>query len=123
MVNNIVRDEIEARRNMYVSMQGGLQNIKEADNKFNEFNREIIKACKKVHGKAYLIGFNGQIIIKQYTNQKIYNFEYGMVTPVVPLDEATISRVGNMGLTEALSVYGRLIDRINECGGSVLVWF
>ena len=115
--------ELVKEQNHYVCLAGGILEIKEADETYNDFNREIIRAYKKKYPDAVIgninCGLDGADIFKEIPDGKLYNFCCDFVIPKE--DEKLEEMIFNF------RVVGRQIDmvddRIKEIGGQRLLWF
>lgn len=78
--------DVKKELNCYIAQCGGILNIREADNIFNNFSRELIDAIKNRYGSAYLVnsvkaGSDPDYKCVEYIGQKIYNAEYDICVP------------------------------------------
>ena len=130
--------EIQKRQNQYLAATGGVWALREADEKYNDMNREIIEAFKQTHGTAFLgnINFYGeerqkvaskqQSVYKEYTGQLVYNFGCAFVVPAK--DEVLENLIfdwntDKKAASECHGLIDKIIDRINELGGVNFVWY
>lgn len=113
-------------------MVGGWLALQEADEKYNDFNRSIIKAMEQAYGSVYLGRINcdgkqieqfrtGQgTIYEEYTGQKIYTGSYSFAVPGrdTHLEELICGwNTGSMKDCE------QIINRISEIGGEHFRWY
>ena len=124
--------EVEnAKQNLleYIKGSGGMSNIREADNKYNDLNRDIVNAIYDGFGSAYLLnvnyGENGdtkeKVAWTEYTGQMVYNFEFAICVPRRnDALECLILEWRNKGSVATLS---RISNCVSTCGGQELTWF
>ena len=126
--------ELRKRQNLYLASTGGAWALREADEKYNDMNREIIDAFKKAYGAAFLgkinfydeerqrVASKQQSVYVEYTGQLVYNFGCSFVVPVKDEDlEARIVE-WNAG-RNTTSVIDKIMARIEELGGISFVWY
>ena len=126
--------EIRKRQNLYLASTGGAWALREADEKYNDMNREIIDAFKKAYGAAFLgkinfydeerqrVASKQQSVYVEYTGQLVYNCGCSFVVPVKDEDlEARIVE-WNAG-RNTTSVIDKIMARIEELGGISFVWY
>lgn len=117
----------------YVGATGGWLALREAEDTYNDLNREIIAAARQAHGEAF-IGYvnapnreeiaNGTAdVYEEFTGQKVYNFGGDFVVPVrdKELEEllrkwSQNDRIPGWNDAEAIT------NRISEIGGENLLW-
>lgn len=130
--------EIQKRQNHYLAATGGVWALREADENYNDMNREIIEAFKQAHGTAYLgkinfydeerrrVALKQQSVYVEYTGQLVYNFGCAFVVP--EKDEALESLICDWNTdkkttSECHGLIDKIMDRINELGGVNFVWY
>lgn len=129
-------DEIVERQNDYARRQGGIYTLNEADETYNDMNREQIAAFKEKHGAEFLgnINFYGddraavvageKNVYEEYVGQMVYNFECDFCVPCADEALAEIIRAWNTpGRPLALSEITHITDKIEALGGINLIWF
>lgn len=114
------------KKNDYVRSVGGILNLTEADETYNDFNREMIDAFKMIHKKCYLgnvnvYGDKPEKLIEEYTGQKIYNFSYSFCIP--KHDEQLEKLIRDWNDTGNANLVDEITDRIEKIGGFNLIWF
>lgn len=114
-------DTLRYLQNSYASSIGGLAELKEADDTWNEYNVEIIKEFAKLHPNCMLGKFN-ESKFTPYTGQRIYNFDCDFI---VPAEDAELQRLlknrNDKGYTDLSSVM-KIQSRIKGTGGMVFIW-
>lgn len=113
--------ELKHLQCQYAMSQGGLLALREADDTWNAFNREIIIEFAKVYPNCRLGGFY-RTTLEPYTGQKIYNFDYDFVIPEP--DEELVGLIEKRliaGYTGVDSIM-RIQNRIKSSGGVVFIW-
>lgn len=130
--------EIQRKQIQYLAATGGVWALREADEKYNDMNREIIEAFKNAHGRAYLgkinfydderrrVASKQQSVYVEYTGQLVYNFGCAFVVP--EKDEALENLIFDWNTDKpSVSSCRGLIDaimaRIEELGGINFVWY
>ena len=130
--------EIRKRQNLYLASTGGPWALREADEKYNDMNREIIDAFKKAYGTAFLgkinfydeerqrVASKQQSVYAEYTGQLVYNFGCAFVVPVK--DEVLENLVYDWNadkpsVSACHSLIDAIMNRINELGGINFVWY
>jgi len=132
-------EEAIKKQNNYLIRIGDPINLLEADNEYNDMNREVISAFKEHHGKAFLgknnyyddertaVANGEKSPYEVYIGQKIYNFGCDFC---VPFEDAELQEMirrwngftGTSGTVPSKSNAGTIIDRVLEIGGINLIW-
>lgn len=120
----------------YIKVCGGYAGIREADQTYNDYNRELIKAFCLRHGKAFMGKINiydekkleavklGESPLTPVTiDQLVHNFECDFVIAEEDAEMCKRIRVWNCGDYTAKMEVGKIIDRIKDIGGEPLVWY
>jgi len=120
----------------YTLFHGSLNNIMEADVTYNDLNREIIKAYKKLHGKAFFCDANydtdvfkaikagERSVFTEYTGQKIYNFACMYLVPVEDEKLRDLIMDWNSGVvSHTFDNADKIGERVRKIDGELLVWF
>lgn len=112
---------LQSQQNLYAASIGGLLALREADETWNDFNRDIIKAFARKHPRCVLGSFYATMQTP-YTGQKIYNFGCDFILP----EEDEILRLlieGRLlaGHTDMASIM-KVQNRIKTTGGIVFIW-
>ncbi len=124
-------EEILKEQRNYLVGQGRIQ---EADETYNNFNREIIEAYANENGKCYLGNINfyddterkkiakGELsCYQEYIGQQIYNFAYSFIVPVEDRYLKSLIQSWNSGLPNQVTV-NQIFNRIEALGGLVFSW-
>ena len=118
--------EIAREQDDYVMAKGGFAGLFEADETYNNFNREIIRAYGKKYPGAVMGFYNGQagqdVCFAEIpeTDAQLYNFCCDFVIPYadnVLHDEIKRWREGD------LSALRRIFDRVTAIKGSYFLWY
>ena len=108
-------------QNVYAVSQGGVLALKEADDIWNDLNREIIKLYAEINPGCQL-GLFDKTVTKPYTGQKIYNFDYNFIIP--KLDENLKKLIENRLLAKNTGEdpIMEIHDKIEAIGGITFLW-
>ena len=124
-------EKVINRENDYFCLRGG--QILEADEQWNNIQREKIAAVYEYNSKAYIgkINFYGDernnltenMVFKEYTGQKVYNFGADFIVPVA---DGKLAEMIVQWNSEIQSLKANLIksifNRIDKIGGLNLTW-
>lgn len=133
----MILSEIKEMQNAYIAASGGVLEIRESDDTYNDSNRDLIEAYKEKYGSAFLgsINFYGdrresvvsgeKSVYEEYTGQPVYNFGCDFVVPTKDEKLEALVRDWNSGKSRynGVSVIDTIMDRIQELGGSNLLWY
>ena len=123
------------KQRRYVVSCGGYENIKEADDIYNDLNREIIKAYKVEHGNAVLgsylyYGDEAERIrdgkespYTEYKDQSIANFSCDFILPKEDPYVTEIIRLWNSARIYRGMLHSELVERVEAAGGMMIVWY
>ena len=129
---------LQTQQNNYLAATGGVWALREADERYNDMNREIIAAFKEAHGSAFLgkinfydekrrmVAAKQMSIYEEYTGQLVYNFGCSFVVPCKdPVLEDLISDWNGDKKTasECQRSIDVIMDRLQELGGVNFVWY
>lgn len=129
--------ELQKEQTEYENRTGGALALREADDVYNNFNREQIKAYQREHGAAYLGKMNyyddtGRAEIAagalspftEYTGQLVYNFgaDYCISAPDAELTEL-IRKWNTDGNGSIYKLISAITTRINDIGGIMFIWY
>lgn len=107
----------------YLTACGGAFGLREADEVYNGFNREMIEAMKLRYGKCFLGNVNlrvGEEPLTEYIGQKIYNGEYSFCVPEKSTElEQLVFEWGRGNKLKTLDEIGQLIKKL---GGYNFIW-
>ncbi len=121
----------------YASACGGFLEVREADETFNDFNREIIQAVKQQYGCAFLGNINfydrqrkavvagEQSVYKEYDGGQVYNFECSFVVPVADaaLEQLIVKWNADDSLPKGAQDVERITSLVEKIGGANLIWY
>lgn len=120
------------KRIRYLQAIGGVGALMEADDIYNDFNRETIQAMVRRDGQAYLgsINYYGEdrerilakerSVYEKYTGGKIYNFCCAFCVPVP--DEQLEELVRTWNETAPASMVDKIMHRVEAIGGVNFLW-
>ena len=123
------------KQRRYVVSCGGYENIKEADNTYNDLNREIIKAYKVEHGSAVLgtnlyYGDEAERIrdgrespYTEYTDGDVANFSCDFILPKTDSQVTEIIRLWNAARIYRGMLHCELVKRVEAVGGMMIIWY
>ena len=121
----------------HIGRSGGLGALREADDVYNNLNRELIAALKLMHGTAFLgdVNFYGEdhklvaagqkSVYEEYTGQMVYNFGCSFCVPTADetLEELIRAWNSNDTLPKKRINVSAIVDRVKEIGGINLIWY
>lgn len=120
------------KRIRYLQAIGGVGALMEADDTYNDFNRETIQAMVRRDGQAYLgsinyYGEDRELILSQkrsvyekYTGGKIYNFSCAFCVPVA--DEQLEELVRTWNESAPAYLVDKIMHRVEAIGGVNFLW-
>ena len=126
------------RQNDYILSAGGLTNIREADQTFNDMNRDQLEALRMIHRCLFVghVNYHGvervallsgeKAVLEEIDNgQSIQNFgcDFAVPTRDAQLEDLIISWNKQDGLPLRYSLVQDISSRITALGGLKLVWF
>lgn len=109
--------ELKYMQYLYAASQGGILGLREADDTWNNFNREIIKEYAKVYPNCRLGSYNKTETVP-YTGQKIYNFDYDFI---ISEPDEELKNIIEEGYADICSIE-RIQNRIETKNGEILIW-
>lgn len=129
--------EIKKKQNAYVANSGGILAIRESDDVYNDFNRELLIAFKEDFGSAFIgkinfyseqrerVASGVESVYTEYIRQPIYNFACDYVVPVKDdVLEQLVREWNNAGgYMKGAHLVGAIHTRVEELGGLIFVWF
>ena len=130
--------EIQARQHNYLAQTGGVLALREADDVYNDMNREQIEAFKNAHGTAFLgkinfydeerrrIASKQQSVYVEYVGQLVYNFGCAFVVPEKDEVLEALIQDWNTDKKTAAECHGlidKIMNRIEAIGGVNFVWY
>lgn len=120
------------KRICYLQAIGGAGMLKEADETYNEFNREAIRAMALRDGQAYLgsVNYYGEVrerilakeqsIYEKYTGGEIYNFSCAFCAPVA--DEQLEELIRTWNESAPAYLVDKIMHRVEAIGGVNFLW-
>lgn len=127
-------EDIKRKQNEYVTRCGGMDGLFEADDTYNDFNRELIAAFAEVGFESF-IGkinhyedradiYNGvKSVYEPYKGQHIYNSGCDFIIPFDDMQLAAMIREWNTpGKMPNLSIAEQIYTRVERLGGINLLW-
>ena len=129
--------KIKKKQNAYVANSGGILAIRESDDVYNDFNREMLVTFKEESGSVFVgkINFYGkqrervaagvESVYTEYIGQPIYNFACDFA---VPKRDETLERLirewnNAGGYMKGTHLVDAIHSRVEELGGLIFVWF
>jgi len=122
--------EITRRETELIRSYGG--KVPEANNEFNNLQRDKIAAVYENNGIAFIgkINQNKSIreglevkhVFTEYTGQPVYNFDADFVVPIADNEIAEMIVQWNSGVSASLRLIRKITRRIDEIGGAGLIW-
>lgn len=121
----------------YVRGTGGFLALREADDTYNNLNREQLRALKMMHGRLFLgsINFHGdqrkkvvagkEGIYEELLDQMVYNFGCDFAVPVPDKELGDLIRAwnGDERLPKRSVDVEAMTGRIEQLGGINLIWY
>lgn len=120
-------------QNRYIVSVGGILSLPEADDEYNDFNRKIISAFKKLHPKAHLGNvsnyntlarqdlINGDIkALTEYDGRVVYNFGCDFIVP--DYDEKLNDLIRDWNDEFKSAKVEDIYDRVKNLGGVYFIW-
>ena len=121
-----------ALQNRYIASVGGILSLHEADDEYNDFNRKIISAFKKLHPRACKgsVNFYGDtrqdlleakvLALTEYDGGMVYNFGCDFIVP--EFDERLNELIKAWNLENKVAKVEEILDRVKHLGGLNLIW-
>ena len=130
-------ESILKKQRDYLAYTGGVLALREADDTYNDYNRDIIAAFKETYSTAFLgnINFYGEkrpkivdgsvSVYDEYTGQLVYNFGADFVISTKDELLESMIRTWNGGHTHSdkRNLINQITDRITELGGICFIWY
>lgn len=121
----------------HIRSTGGYGELREADDTYNDLNRELIRAFKLRHGKAYMgdVNFYGddrklvvqgkKSVYTEVMDQEIYNFGCSFVVPVDDRELNWMIQGWNSDdrLPKKVEDVQKITERVDKLGGIHLIWY
>lgn len=125
------------RQREYIANTGGYLELREADEFYNDLNREKIAAMKMLHGRAFLMDVNyydekrakivagEESIYEEVLDQEIYNFSGSYCVPRQDTELEEMVRRWNSSddLPKKWTDIEAITDRVEAIGGIILIWY
>ena len=133
--NHIEYAMICRQQNIYLGSSGGVLELRESDEIYNDLNRSIIQAFWKMHGTAFIGNINyydedrkkvvayEKSVFTAYNGEKVLNFGAAFIIPKADntLDEM-IRRWNTPGERTVANIEA-ITKRIEWLGGKNLIWY
>lgn len=127
----------KTRQRQHIGKSGGWGALREADNAYNDLNRDLITAMKLIHGTAFLgnINFYGEAhkqvaigeksVYEEYGGQFVYNFACSFCVPTADEELESLIQTWNASdlLPKRQIEVDTIMNRIEAIGGIHLIWF
>lgn len=127
----------QMRQRQHIGKSGGWGELREADDIYNNLNRELIAAMKLIHGAAFLgnVNFYGEAhtqvalgeksVYEEYTEQPVYNFCCSFCVPAADEELESLIQAWNASdlLPKKQIEIDAIMNRIETIGGIHLIWF
>ena len=121
----------------YVRNTGGYWALREADDTYNNLNREQLLALKMMHGRLWLGSINfyddkrkkitagEESVYEELTDQMVYNFgcDFAIPAPDKGLEELIRAWNGDERLPKKLVDVEAMTGRVEQLGGINLIWY
>lgn len=121
----------------YVRNTGGYWALREADDTYNNLNREQLLALKMMHGRLWLGSINfyddkrkkitagEESVYEELTDQMVYNFgcDFAVPVPDKELEELIRAWNGDERLPNRLVDVEAMTGRVEKLGGINLIWY
>jgi len=123
----------------YLARTGGVLALREADEYYNDLNREQIKAFRMMHGTAFLGDINihdhekykrvrdgsDEGLYTEYTGQLVYNFGCDFCVPTEDEELAELIRQWNRSerLPKKMADIDAITKKIEDIGGIQFIWY
>lgn len=121
----------------YVRNTGGYWALREADDTYNNLNREQLLALKMMHGRLWLGSINfyddkrkkitagEESVYEELTDQMVYNFgcDFAVPVPDEELEELIRAWNGDESLPKRLVDVEAMTGRVEKLGGINLIWY
>lgn len=126
-------DRAQAEQLEYIARSGGVLEIREADDNYNNYNRTVIVKFKEAYGSAFLGNINfydekrkkvaagEESVYEEFMGQPIYNFSCSFVVPVKDEKLEELIRAWNGGPGKA--DVNKIFARIDELKGICFLWY
>ncbi|MBR3972917.1 MAG: hypothetical protein IKJ99_03055 [Oscillospiraceae bacterium] len=121
----------------HIRSTGGYGELREADDTYNDLNRELIRSFRIRFGKAYMGDVNfydedrekvvrgEKSVYEEYTGQMVYNFGCSFVVPTQDGELEKLIRDWNSDdrLPKDPDDVKKIMERVDKLGGIHLIWF
>lgn len=124
-----------ARQNRYIAASGGVLALREADDTYNDLNRNIIEAFRQFHGGTAFIGsvnyydedrqklISGELdAIRPTAGELVYNFGCDFIIPKFDVALNEMVRDFNKGPATAQKATG-IMKLVEKLGGLSFIWY
>lgn len=121
----------------HIRATGGMFGLREADQTYNDLNREIIKYFLMRYGKAFMGNINfydekrkqvvrGEVsVYEEYFGQTVYNFGCSFIVPQEDEELEWLIRDWNSDdrLPKDADAVKKITNRVDRLGGIHLIWY
>lgn len=121
----------------HIRATGGYGNLREADDTYNDLNRELIRCFLMRYGKAFMGNVNfyddkrkkivrgEESVYEEYTGQMVYNFGCSFVVPNQDQELEKLIRSWNSDdkLPKDIDAVQKIMNRVDRLGGIHLIWY
>ncbi len=128
---------VRKKQRDYIQSTGGYGELREADEIYNDLNREIIRCFLMRYGKAFMGDVNfydekrdkitrGEAsVYEKYTGQMVYNFGCSFVVPTQDEELEKMIRAWNSDdqLPKNPEAVKKIMNRVDRLGGIHLIWY
>lgn len=128
---------VRKKQRDHIRFTGGYGELREADDTYNDLNRELIRGFLKRYGKAFMGDVNffdekrkqiarGEAsVYEEYTGQMVYNFGCSFVVPTQDEELEKLIRAWNSDdrLPKRYADVEKITDRVDKIGGIHLTWY
>ncbi len=125
------------RQREYVMANGGYLELREADEYYNNLNREQLEAMRKIYGTVFLGSVNfydekrervvagTESVYEAYTGQMVFDFGCSFCTPKADKELEELIRLwnGSDGFTKQYADVDKITSRVEALGGINFVWY
>lgn len=120
----------------YIVAAGGYLGLREADEVYNGFNREQLRALKMMHGRLWLGSINfhddrrkkvaagEESVYEELLDQKVHNFSCEFAVPAPDKELEEMIRAWNKSDSPRKAAeFEAMMDRVEQLGGINLLWY
>jgi len=119
-------EEVRKEMEKYLKTVGGLWNLTEYDQEWNDIERKFIDAYYRQHKKCYLVKLTGKPLIAKYKpNQLVRNFSCDLIVSKLTkeLKNALKEYMQNKNTQKIGECFDKVADiAIEQCNGYFVHW-